>query len=249
MKSANLRFWGKGREPKRETEDFYKDAQWLKRLMSHNFRMPMAIISGYGELLKSGSFTSRQEELDCINKICSNIDYLNTMSKVILDDGQAKLLCEKEYFDILSCIKEVSGYVSMIAQKAGITISVNSSREEILLYANRIAMMRAFFNIIENSVRYMNREGSIFITVEETEDEIFILYRDDGEGMDADEAVYITELNFQGSNGKADVGHGMGMYLVKEAVEGNGGTLAIKTDKGKGMSIHMTFQKQTHSSK
>lgn len=244
MNYFNFGPWTKEKKQKKqEIDNLSKDAQWFRRLMAHNFRMPMAIISGYGQLLKSGSFATREEELDCISKICSNIDYLDTLSKVILDDGQETLLREKEYFDVLSCIRETAGYVKMIAQKAGITISVNSSKREIPLYANRIAMMRAFFNIIENSIRYMNREGGIYITVEETKDEVLILYRDEGEGMDADEAVHITELNFQGSNHGSNSGHGMGMYLVREAVEGNGGKLEIKTDKGMGMSIYMTFTK------
>lgn len=103
--------------------------------MAHNLRMPFAIITGYGELLLSGSCASREEELDCIRKICNNIDYLNTLSKVLLDDDQEELLSQKEYFDVLACVRRVSEYVRTITQKAGIRIVVNSSREEVLFLA------------------------------------------------------------------------------------------------------------------
>lgn len=209
--------------------------------MAHNVRMPLAVITGYGELLASGAFQTREEEINCIRKICHNIDYLDTLVKVLLDDEQ-ELLLSKEYFDILDCVRKVSEYVKTITQKAGIRISVNSSKKEVLFFGNRISLMRAFFNLIENSVRYMNRRGEIVITIEETEKEILIVYRDDGEGMLPEEALHITELHFQGSNRKSG-GHGIGMYLTRRTVEEQGGSLSVKTGIGNGMGIYMSFPK------
>lgn len=234
----------KGNGP--EEEDVRKlseDVVWFKRLMAHNIRMPLAVIVGYGELLTSNSFNTREEELDCIKKICSNIDFLDTLTKVLLDDEQEDVQKQKEYFDILDCVREVAEYVSVIAKKAGIRITVNSSKNRVLFYGSRVALMRAFFNLIENSVRYMNRQGNIYFTVEETESEILVVYRDDGEGMRAEEAVHITELNFQGSNRKSG-GHGIGMYLICETVEKQGGKLEVKTEQGSGMGVYMSFSKE-----
>ena len=111
-----------------------------------------------------------------------------------------------------------------------------------MFYGNRIIMMRAFYNLIENSIRYMNRAGNICITVEDTDEEILVIYRDDGEGMDESESQMITELSYQGVNRKKS-GHGIGMYLVRDAVEKNGGSLKVHTGKDKGMGVYMSFQK------
>ena len=40
-------------------------------MLSHNVRMPMSIISGYGELLRLG-LLSEEEQKDIINNICDN---------------------------------------------------------------------------------------------------------------------------------------------------------------------------------
>lgn len=225
-----------------EVKRLSEDVVWFKRMMAHNIRMPLAIISGYGELLANDSFSSREEELDCIQKICKNIDYLDTLTKVLLDNEQESTLIQPEYFDVLECVRQVAEYVKTIAQKAGIGISVNSSKKMVLLYGNRISLMRAFFNLIENSIRYMNRQGNVFITVEETENEILIVYRDDGEGMEPEEAMYITQLNYQGANKKKE-GHGLGMYLMEQAIVEQGGKLTIKTGQGSGMGVYMAFPK------
>ena len=226
----------------KQIEDLSKDAEWLRRLLSHNFRMPMAIIAGYGELLKNDSFSTREEEKECIEKICRNIDYLDTLSKVVLDSNNNNLLEEKEAFDILLCIKEAAEYVKILAQKAGIKIKVNSSKNGVMLTGNRIVLMRAFFNLFENSIKYMKRSGNIVITVEEMDTEVLIVYRDDGEGMESKEVEYITDLSYQGSNRK-ESGNGIGMYLVKNAITQNGGELTIKSEKGQGITLYMRFTK------
>lgn len=231
-------------EKNREVQKLSEDVVWFKRLMAHNLRMPLAVINGYGELLLDGSLSSREEELDCIRKICTNIDYISTLSKVLLDDNQREVSLEKEYFDVLADVRRVSEYVRTITQKAGIKVIVNSSRQEVLIFGNRIYLMRAFFNLIENSIRYMNRKGNIVITVEETEKEVLVVYRDDGEGMNPEEALHITELEYQGSNRKAE-GKGIGMYLIREAVEADGGSLEIRTGEGAGMGIYMSFPRQS----
>ncbi len=229
---------GKEQEIRRLSEDVV----WFKRLMAHNVRMPLAIITGYGEMLQSGSLKNREDEQKCINKICRNIDYLDTVLKVLLDEEQ-ELLEQKKHYDILACVREVAEYVKNITQKAGIKVSVNSSQEQVIYYGNRISLMRAFFNLIENSVRYMNRQGEIIITVEETETEILMVYRDNGEGMLQEEAEHITELNYQGSNGKYS-GHGMGMYLIQKEIAQRGGKLTVKTGKGNGMGVYITLPKE-----
>ncbi len=233
----------KREEKEQEVKKLSEDVVWFKRLMAHNIRMPLAIIVGYGELLADTNFSSREEELDCIRKICKNIDYLDTLSKVLLDNEQEEGLREKKHFDVLACVRETAEYVGVIAKKAGIQVLVNSSKNKVFLYGNRIALMRAFFNLMENSIRYMNRRGNIYFTVEETEEEVLVMYRDDGEGMPTDEAQHITELNFQGSNKKSG-GHGIGMYLVQETVEKQGGHLEVKTGKGNGMGVYMSFPKE-----
>jgi len=219
-----------------------ENVKWLRRMLAHNFRMPMAIISSYGELLKSGGFETRDKELECIDKICKNIDYIDQVSKIILDDGGVGSFEKKEDFDLLGCVREAVSYTEALTRKAHIGITVYSSKRQIIFYGNRIMLIRAFLDLIENSVRYMRKAGDIRITVEEEDDEIMILYKDDGEGMDAADGANITQCDYQGKNG-SKMGSGIGMFLVKEAVCKNNGRLVIETGIGEGMGVYMFFRK------
>lgn len=215
------------------------DIVWLKRLLSHNFRMPMAVIAGYGDLLREGSFESREECLMVIGRICKNIDYMNTMLQVLLNDDVNGTQSEGESFDLIGCIRLGMEYVNTIARKQGVKIQVNSAQPAVTMHGDRIRLIRAFFNLIENSLKYMKRAGVIHITVDKQEDTAYVMYKDDGEGVDEDEASRLTEWRYQGTNQES--GYGLGMYLVREAVEDLGGTIEVRSRKDEGMGIYMTF--------
>lgn len=215
------------------------DIVWLKRLLSHNFRMPMAVIAGYGDLLREGSFESREECLMVIGRICKNIDYMNTMLQVLLNDDVNGTQSEGETFDLIGCIRLGMEYVNTIARRQGVKIQVNSAQPTVTMHGDRIRLIRAFFNLIENSLKYMKRAGVIHITVDKQEDTAYVMYKDDGEGVDEDEASRLTEWRYQGANQES--GYGLGMYLVREAVEDFGGTIEVRSRKDKGMGIYMTF--------
>lgn len=215
------------------------DIVWLKRLLSHNFRMPMAVIAGYGDLLREGSFESREECLMVIGRICKNIDYMNTMLQVLLNDDSGETQSEGETFDLIGCIRVGMEYVNTIARRQGVKIQVNSAQPTVTVHGDRIRLIRAFFNLTENSLKYMKRAGMIYITVDKQEDTAYVMYKDDGEGVDADEAPRLTEWSYQGANQES--GYGLGMYLVRETVEDFGGTIEVRSRKDEGMGIYMTF--------
>lgn len=216
------------------------DVAWFKRLMSHNIRMPLAIISGYTELLMSDMLESEEDKKECLEKITKNLDFIDTLTKVILDDNKAELLTKKEAVDVLTIIHDASEYVKNVAMKSGIRVLVNTTEGEVIINGNRTALMRAFFNLIENSLRYMNKEGDIVFTVQEQGGEVLIVYRDNGEGMPADEVQNITKLNYRGKSQNTQ-GSGLGMYLVEQTILEHGGKLEARSDIGKGMAIYITL--------
>jgi signal transduction histidine kinase len=215
------------------------DVVWMKRLLAHDFRMPMAIIKGYADLMRDDGAIYDEDVRDIIDNICNNIDYMNTLLKVLLDDDGEHALEDKKIFDLLGCLREGMIYVKTIAQKQGVTLVLNSAHDSVNVYGNRIMLLRAFFNMVENSLKYMKRAGAIRVTLDVTDKSVYMIYKDDGVGMDAGEASHVTEAHYQGSN--ATQGYGIGMGLVKDMVDDFGGTLEIHSTPGQGMGIFMTF--------
>ena len=62
------------------------DFNWMKRMLSHNVRMPSAVISGYGELLRQELLTP-EEQKKAILDICENIIKTRGGASICKDPG------------------------------------------------------------------------------------------------------------------------------------------------------------------
>ncbi|MCR5278208.1 MAG: HAMP domain-containing histidine kinase [Lachnospiraceae bacterium] len=139
--------------------------------------------------------------------------------------------------DIIKIINECAAEFDKDAKKAGLTIRVSSTEESVFVKAQASRLRIMFRNIIDNSIKYMNRSGSLVITVSKLDDDIFIVLKDTGAGLAEEETKHIFELNFQGSNRIS--GNGLGLTQAKAIVDYYGGTIYGRSMPDKGMGIYI----------
>lgn len=142
-----------------------------------------------------------------------------------------------ETMDIIRIAQETIREFSAFSEKAGVQIRISSPSSTLLLNANAMRIRILFRNIIDNSIKYMNRSGSLVITISAVGDDIFIVLKDNGNGLPEEETAHIFELNYQGSNRIS--GNGLGLTQAKAIVEYYGGTIYAKSTAGKGMGIYI----------
>ena len=105
--------------------------------------------------------------------------------------------------------------------------------------ADAYLLNRVLFNLLENALKYMGRPGVITIRIRRQGDSVSLLVQDDGMGLPSEETAHIFEPNYQGSNHVG--GQGYGLYLVRRAIEGHGGTVSAQSAPGRGLGISMTL--------
>ena len=144
---------------------------------------------------------------------------------------------EKQTVNIISIANQAKDSLMDNAMKANLRIMVSSPSDSILVSADPNRLMTLFRNIIDNSIKYMRRAGSLVITIATIGDDIFIVLKDTGEGLPDNETKYIFELNYQGSNRIS--GNGLGLAQARAIVEYYGGTIYAKSTVGNGMGIYI----------
>ncbi|MBO5620852.1 MAG: HAMP domain-containing histidine kinase, partial [Butyrivibrio sp.] len=98
--------------------------------------------------------------------------------------------------DILEIARKAIEELSDAAKKAGLRISISSASDKLMVHASEKRLLIMFRNIIDNSIKYMQTEGSLVITISAIEDDIFIVLKDTGKGLDESETKHIFELNY-----------------------------------------------------
>ena len=135
-----------------------------------------------------------------------------------------------EPINILNIVNEAVKELSSFARKAGILINISADSDNIIIKADYDKIKIMFRNIIDNSIKYMNRRGSLVITVSNIGSDIFIVLKDTGDGLNSTETEHIFELNYQGSNRIS--GNGLGLTQAKKIVNSYGGTIYAKSNLG-----------------
>lgn len=142
-----------------------------------------------------------------------------------------------ETIDIIKTARDTVKELEEFAQRVSVLLEVSAAEGSLLVRADRSRMRIMFRNIIDNSIKYMQKAGRLIITISSIGDDIFIVLKDNGLGLDAEETKHIFELNYQGSNRIS--GNGLGLAQARAIVEYYGGTIYAKSNKDRGMGIYI----------
>lgn len=211
--------------------------------VSHSLRIPISVIQGYADLLLGDLVPDEEMRRSYLIKICERISYMNNTLGQLLLEARLKAELPAAYFqrmDVLDLVRKVSADMSATAEKQGVRIAISTEEENVWISGDTIQLTKAFYNILENSLKYMGRAGTVNIEVSlPGNDRVFIAFRDDGNGMESAETEHVFEANYQGSNKLS--GSGMGLNMVAMAVKAHGGTVRAASSPDSGMEIALTL--------
>jgi len=139
--------------------------------------------------------------------------------------------------NVVTLAKEVIEEFDSFAEKVGVNIRLNSTEPDLEMEADKGHIRIMFRNIIDNSLKYMQTAGTLVITISSIDDKIFIVLKDNGEGLAEDETEHVFELNFQGSNRIS--GNGLGLAQAKAIVDFYSGDISARSGNGNGMGIYI----------
>jgi signal transduction histidine kinase len=128
--------------------------------------------------------------------------------------------------DLAHAVSQVVDAWQPAARTAGIGLSIEVEGQS-FVRADRDAIERVVTNLLSNALKFTPKGGSIAVRVFPTAEHAYIEVRDTGIGIDDDLRSRLFgrfERGRRSVNGKVN-GSGLGLSLVKELVEGHGGTI------------------------
>ena len=109
-----------------------------------------------------------------------------------------------------------------------------SISENAVIQSERFTLSSVFQNIIENSIKYMDKskvENRVKISLYDTADQHILIFEDNGIGIKASNLKNIFQM-FYRANTVNPTGVGLGLYIVKQHIERLNGQIEIDSKEG-----------------
>ena len=207
-------------------------------MASHEFRTPLTIIDGHARRLIKMKDLVAPAEIDeragkvraAVLRLTHLIDNLLNSARVI--DGGAELYFHPAEMDMAALLREVCQLHREMVP--GAQIAERSATTPMPMVGDAKLLFQVFSNLLSNAIKYSPAGGAIEVDAEIVADEVVVVIADRGIGIPAADLDRLFERYHRGSNVSGIVGTGVGLYLVKIAVELHGGGIEVKSNEGDG---------------
>jgi len=207
-------------------------------MASHEFRTPMTIIDGHARRLVKMKDSVTPVEIDeragkvrsAVLRMTHLIDNLLNSSRLV--DGGAGHYFHPAEMDVAALLKEVCQlHREMVA---GSQITERIATTPIRMVGDPKLLFQVFSNLLANAIKYSPGGGTIDVDAGIAADAVVIAIADHGIGIPRTDLNRLFERYHRGSNVSGIVGTGVGLYLVKMAVDMHGGSVEVESQEGKG---------------
>lgn len=241
---------------KKQLEDSMHVKEQFLAKMSHEIRTPMNAIVGLTDILLDSPITHEQKE--CIDAIKLSSDNLLSIINDILDFSKlesGKVSVEAIPFNPREIIEAVLFTLRFPATKKGITLNFRKEENKLpeFIIGDSVRLRQIILNLLSNALKFTEK-GSVTIksrVIEEDDANCKIQFEisDTGIGIPEDRIATIFESFTQASNETTRKygGTGLGLTIVKQLTELQGGTVSVKSklDEGSTFCVTIAYKKYT----
>ena len=210
--------------------------------VSHDLRAPLTSSLGLIELCTS------LESVEDIKKYLQlqkkSLHKLDQFIRDILHYSQnSRLDVIPEKVNLKEFIRDVFDQYQMFENFQTIDKIVEIEGDE-MAHVDMVRFRIILSNLISNAIKFSNKRSSspyVKVVVENGQNQLCLKVSDNGLGIGVKHIEKIFTMFYRATD--QNYGSGLGLYIVKEAVEKLGGKIAVSSDLNKGASFSISLPK------
>ncbi len=218
--------------------------------VSHELKTPLAVVKACIETLLDGAVEDPEAREPFLAQISEQADRLDALIHDLLSLARVESGEEVMDFHTLPVAEMVHACLERHRTRAeakGMTIDVRSPVEPLSVWADEEAFRQILDNLVDNAVKYTQREGTIRVAWATRAIGIELEIADNGPGIPERDLPRIFERFFRVDRARSRElgGTGLGLAIVKHLTQAMGGSVGAASVLGEGTTFTITLPRPT----
>jgi signal transduction histidine kinase len=198
----------------------------------HDLRSPLSVIRVYTDLIQEAARRGELPNAEYLANLAREIELAESLVGAPAPEPEppAPAPQNADLVEILGSL--ATAY--RLAHGTRIRIEFIAERPQLPVAADPVALQRAFRNVLDNAIKYTPDGGEVRIRAGAAGPQAFVVVKDTGMGMSAEERARAFDYAFRGAAALASGlrGKGLGLAVTKEILEANGGKISLSSEAG-----------------
>ncbi len=201
--------------------------------LAHELRNPLAPIRNALQILRLSPDRKTREDARCLmqrqlEQMVRLVDDLLDLSRI----SGGKLELRKEQVSLAEVVNSAVETSRPLIDHMGHELTVTLPNQTITVDADLSRLAQVFSNLLNNSAKYTDRGGRIWLTVEQEGSDVLVSVKDSGIGIAANQLPRLFEMFSQvdSSLERSQGGLGIGLTLVKRLVELHDAQIEVRSE-------------------
>ena len=212
--------------------------------VSHELRTPLAALRSVVETLVDGALEDRPAAEEFLRRADHEVERLINLVEELLELSRiesGELPLDIQPTDIKALLQEALELARPEAnrRRVELKLEVEPDLEVVELDAKHID--RAVYNLVQNAVKFTPPAGTVTVRAQRVGNSLEVSVRDTGIGIPASDLPRVFERFYKVDQSRASGGTGLGLALVKHAVEAHGGHVSAESRIGEGSTFRFVI--------
>ncbi|HYG36414.1 MAG TPA: hybrid sensor histidine kinase/response regulator, partial [Clostridia bacterium] len=219
--------------------------------ISHELRTPLTLLLAPLETLLHRSNRSVDEETrNLLLTMHANgmrlLKLINDLLDLVrLESGRMEV--KHDPLNVADFVKGLASAARQVAEDKRLQLETNTDPAIGTVLSDRDKLEKIVLNLVFNALKFTPSGGRVELRAEKQGDELVLIVADTGMGIAQKNLPHVFDRFWQadGSSKRKYQGVGIGLALVKELVEIQGGSVSVQSQEGKGttFTVRLPYQK------